>query len=73
VLSKGGNCVYSDRPENINHFLSESNVSIPSHQIPIEAMLKYSCYNQENPTVDDIIEKTSSEEIISMKNLSKLL
>ena len=67
VLSKGGHCIYSGRPQHLRQYLNESEANIGRHQLPIEAMLKYSCFDVEEPIVQQMMKTTFHNEMIAVK------
>ncbi len=58
VLAKGGICIYSGSPQDLNKFLSECNINYTKFQVPIEVLLKYACNGFENKYVIKMAEKT---------------
>ena len=62
VLSKGGHCIYSGRPQHLRQYLDECDAPIFEHQFPIEAILKYACFDPKEPKLSKMIEKTSTDE-----------
>lgn len=62
VLAKGGHCIYSGQPQEIRQYLHKCEAVIGEHQLPIEAMLRYSCEGLTDPTVSLMVQKTSRTE-----------
>jgi hypothetical protein len=61
VLAKGGNCVYSGRPQDLNTHLNECDIKCSEFQVPIEVLLKHACNGSENKQVMKLAENTSKE------------
>ena len=61
VLAKGGICVYSGPPQQLNTHLSECGIICNEFQTPIEVLLKYSCIGIEDKNVFNLVNKTSQE------------
>ena len=59
ILGKGGHCIYSGRPQQIRNHLDDCYAIISEHQLPIEAMLRYSCKESTDPTASLMKQKTS--------------
>jgi len=61
VLSKGGICVYSGPPQQLNTHLSGCGIICNEFQTPIEVLLKYSSIGIEDKHVLNLVNKTSLE------------
>ena len=61
VLSKGGICVYSGPPQQLNTHLSGCGIICNEFQTPIEVLLKYSSIGIEDKHVLNLVNKTSIE------------
>ena len=62
VLAKGGQTLFSGRPDNLAHFLRICNIACNEDQVPIEVLLKYSCYGINDENVQKMIEMTQQIE-----------
>ena len=62
VLAKGGQTLYSGQPDNLAHFLGNCNIGYSEDQVPIELLLKYSCYGTNEQNVQKMIEMTQQLE-----------
>ena len=69
-MSKGGQCVYSGRPQQLSQHLSDCGIYRTKAQLPIEVLLKYSCNESNDKFVDKMIEKTKTEEKEKIKKWS---
>ena len=61
VLAKGGICVYSGPPQELNTHLSGCEIICNEFQTPIEVLLKYSSIGIEDKHVLNLVNKTSLE------------
>ena len=62
VLAKGGQTLFTGRPDNLAHFLRNCNITCNEDQVPIEVLLKYSCYGINDENVQKMIEMTQQIE-----------
>ena len=62
VLSKGGHCVYSGRPQQLSQHLNECGIEFSESQLPIEVLLKYSCNEFNDTNVELMVGKTKITE-----------
>ena len=62
VLAKGGQTLFSGPPGDLSHFLGDCNIACNEDQVPIEILLKYSCYGFNNENVHKMIEMTQLSE-----------
>ncbi len=67
VLAKGGFCVYSGRPQDLNRHLTECDIMCTQFQHPIEVLLKYSCKEIEDKRVFKLNEKTIQEKEVILR------
>ena len=58
VLSKGGLCIYSGRPQHIRSHLNECDINCSEDQIPIEILLKIGFNGFDDQTVITLSDKT---------------
>ena len=62
VLAKGGKTLFTGKPDNLAHFLRICNIACNEDQVPIEVLLKYSCYGFNDENVQKMIEMTQQIE-----------
>ena len=58
VLSRGGVCIFSGRPQNLRSHLNECHINCDENQIPIELLLKISSNGFEDQIINQLSEKT---------------
>jgi hypothetical protein len=61
VLAKGGICIYSGPPQDLNKHLNECDINCTEFQVPIKVLLKYACNGFENKYVIKMAEKALQE------------
>ena len=61
VLAKGGICLYSGPPQDLNHHLNECQIICSEYQIPIEVLIKYAIKGISDENVLRLSENTSKD------------
>ena len=58
VLAKGGHCIHSGRPDDIQLFLEECKIICYEDQVPVEQLLKLASIEDQNEYTEQMIAKT---------------
>ena len=62
VLAKGGQTLFCGKPDNLPFFLGNCDIECNEDQVPIEILLKYSCYGINDQKVKKMIQTTQQRE-----------
>ena len=62
VLAKGGQTLFTGKPDNLSQFLDNCNIECNEEQVAIEVLLKYSCYGNNDENVQKMIQMTQQIE-----------